>query len=36
MQKSKLPNRLLWFAALWLASVVTLGLIAYAIKLVIL
>ncbi|MGR3511512.1 MAG: DUF2474 family protein [Paracoccaceae bacterium] len=36
MQKTKLPTRLLWFAGLWLASVVTLGLIAYAIKLVIL
>ena len=35
MQKTKLPTRLLWFAGLWLASIVTLGLIAYAIKLVI-
>ena len=36
MQKSKLPVRLLWFAGLWLASVVTLGVVAYAIKRVIL
>lgn len=36
MEKSKLPTRLIWFAGLWIASVVTLGLVAYAIKLVIL
>lgn len=36
MQKTKLPNRLLWFAGLWLASVLVLGIVAYAIKLVIL
>ncbi len=36
MQKNRLPSRLLWFAGLWIASVVSLGLVAYAIKLVIL
>lgn len=36
MQKTKLPTRLLWFAGLWLTSVLVLGVVAYAIKLVIL
>lgn len=36
MQKKPLPSRLLWFAGLWGASVLTLGVVAYAIKLVIL
>lgn len=36
MQKTKLPICLLWFAGLWLASVLVLGIVAYAIKLVIL
>lgn len=36
MQKTKLATRLFWFAGLWLASVTVLGVVAYAIKLVIL
>lgn len=36
MPKSTLLSRLLWFAGLWFASVVILGLVAYAIKLVLL
>ena len=36
MQKNPMPSRLLWFLGLWCASVVSLGLVAYAIKLVIL
>lgn len=36
MQTTKLPTRLLWFAGLWLASVLILGVVAYSIKLVIL
>ena len=36
MQKTKIPIRLLWFAGLWLASVLALGVVAYRIKLVIL
>lgn len=36
MAKTKLSTRLLWFAGLWLASVLLLSLVAYAIKLVIL
>lgn len=36
MQKTKLPIRLIWFVGLWLASVLVVGVVAYAIKLVIL
>ena len=36
MHKNRLSSRLLWFAGLWIASVVSLGLVAFAIKLVIL
>ena len=36
MPIAKFSNQLLWFAAIWVASVVTLGLVAYVIKLLIL
>ena len=35
MLKPSLFSKLLWFVAIWIASVMTLGIVAYAIKIVI-
>jgi len=35
MVRQSLGSRLLWFAGIWFASVLALGVVAYAIKLVI-